>query len=352
MHYPIIYFSENTKKSIMSGKSWGGDDYNPKSRGQHRDSHYTPKGGGKGRGGKREYRERDDFREENKQKYWDTLRYASDPTEPDYSGKTLLLTTEFLENAVTDVKPRFENMTVEVVNDKTMTVAKAQLDDGVTTQEKMMVLNMASKYKPGGGVKSGSHAQEEHEFGIKTNMMLKLSDALYEHEIQHDWVILQRDITCMKDENLDLLPPDEMFTFPMLACAAVKIHYNDIGKHLTYDKDGYSVYRNNTFRKLMDGKIHNIFMTAYHYGYDTLVLGALGCGAYNNPPKEVTAIFLKYLEKYRNCFKKVVFAIYSRSDDNFDWYQQCVAEPYAKKTEELKGKSKGKGKKKNTIPGL
>ena len=53
-------------------------------------------------------------------------------------------------------------MTVVIVNRDTLDTAEDELRAG-TTSDKIMILNMASKYKPGGGVKSGSQAQEEVE---------------------------------------------------------------------------------------------------------------------------------------------------------------------------------------------
>jgi uncharacterized protein (TIGR02452 family) len=46
-----------------------------------------------------------------------------------------------------------------------------------------------------------------------------------------------------------------------------------------------------------------------------LVLGAWGCGVFRNHPREVSDIFVRWIEhpRFRGIFDRVVFAIYDRS---------------------------------------
>ena len=60
---------------------------------------------------------------------------------------------------------------------------------------------------------------------------------------------------------------------------------------------------------LMLNKIESIFKIAIIHKHDSLVLGALGCGAFNNPPEEVAKIFKLMIDKYGKYFKKIGFAI-------------------------------------------
>lgn len=59
--------------------------------------------------------------------------------------------------------------------------------------------------------------------------------------------------------------------------------------------------------------IFNIISTAILHGHKNLVLGAIGCGVFNNPPREVAKVFKRillhgdHLIKY---FDNVIFAIY------------------------------------------
>ena len=72
--------------------------------------------------------------------------------------------------------------------------------------------------------------------------------------------------------------------------------------------------------------IDNIFRCAYMYNHDVLVLGALGCGAYNNPPLQVVEMFNSCIQKYWGCFKKIVFAVYSKNkfDQNNEIFSKYI----------------------------
>lgn len=65
---------------------------------------------------------------------------------------------------------------------------------------------------------------------------------------------------------------------------------------------------------LMKQKIRLILDVALHYSHDSLVLGAFGCGAFNNPPKHVAQLFRETFNKpaYSSAFKKVAFGVLAR----------------------------------------
>ena len=52
-----------------------------------------------------------------------------------------------------------------------------------------------------------------------------------------------------------------------------------------------------------------MFQIALHNNHDSLVLGALGCGAWNNPPEDVIEIYKDVIKKWDGVFKTIVFAI-------------------------------------------
>eukprot|EP01083_Nonionella_stella_P004245 12247_1 len=57
-------------------------------------------------------------------------------------------------------------------------------------------------------------------------------------------------------------------------------------------------------------KIRTIYNIALENGHDALVLGAMGCGIFNNPPLEVASIFHRILmDEFKDQFARVTFAI-------------------------------------------
>ena len=64
-------------------------------------------------------------------------------------------------------------------------------------------------------------------------------------------------------------------------------------------------------RDLTKDKIRTILRIAHFHGHDAVVLSALGCGAFRNPPADVAAAFDEVLreDEFAGAFKKVLFAI-------------------------------------------
>jgi len=56
-------------------------------------------------------------------------------------------------------------------------------------------------------------------------------------------------------------------------------------------------------------KIEKIFLIAHERGHDTLVLGALGCGAFQNPPEHIAELFEEVIQEFAGWFYKIVFAV-------------------------------------------
>ena len=191
---------------------------------------------------------------------------------------------------IPDNKDIVDTHTIEVMNEDSFNLAINYVGQGL----KPLVLNMASDYKPGGGVASGKTAQEEELFRRSNAHLTHLSAwyPLYEHEI-----IYSPEVTIIKDtrnNNYELI--DEV-KVAMVACAAIR--------NPKLVKNQYSSHD----YQLMSDKIESLFMLGIKYKHDALVLGALGCGAFNNPPTEIAKIFSTMVNKYGKYFKKIGFAI-------------------------------------------
>jgi uncharacterized protein (TIGR02452 family) len=67
-----------------------------------------------------------------------------------------------------------------------------------------------------------------------------------------------------------------------------------------------------TFRRRME----QILAFAAEFHYDTLILGAWGCGAFRNDPAEVAGIFAEVLaDGWAPCFERICFAVFDPSRD-------------------------------------
>jgi uncharacterized protein (TIGR02452 family) len=181
---------------------------------------------------------------------------------------------------------------VQVRNEDTLDMARRFAP---VAKNGLMVLNMASKFKPGGGVKSGATAQEEVIFR-RSNAFMTHPESWY--PLDDEDAIFSPDVWIVRDSDYKFYPENEFFHVSMLAVPAIR--------HPRCRNDRYS---HNSDRKLMQRKIESIFEIAILKDKKTLVLGALGCGAYKNPPQEVLDMFRTALQKYIRHFDLIGFAV-------------------------------------------
>lgn len=203
------------------------------------------------------------------------------------------------------IESKYEKTNINILNDDVLTAAEMLYKLGETN---ILVLNLASWQNVGGGVDRGAAAQEEELFR-RSNYFLSFDNRY--HPLKKAESVYTPIVTVIKDPHyLNLTNP---FKVSMLAMPAIKC------PHLTAD---------NKFNKRdyqsMCVIIENIFKVAILENHGTLVLGSLGCGCYMCPPDEVVKIFNIYLKKYNKCFKNIVFAILSKSDDNFKIFNQHI----------------------------
>ena len=194
------------------------------------------------------------------------------------------------------------------------------------------VLNMASLYHPGGGVLTGSSAQEE-ELCRRSNLAI----SLYQFSLPGgrygdlaDMVRVKRrserypmdntyggiyspDITffrASKDEGYALL--DDPFRAAVISVAS--LNYNPKHGHNTLDNGNIP----KADKPILKEKIRTILRIGVLKGHDSLVLGALGCGAFCTPPAQMARLFHEVLseQEFDSRFKKIVFAIIDSSSSN------------------------------------
>ena len=206
--------------------------------------------------------------------------------------------------------------TVKVLEQDCIVAAKGLLDRGYNPA----VLNLASSWSPGGGVVQGSRAQEESIFrrtnlysslyqfahGGKPDMFatkpepidLKKTPHYKEHLDYHFGGIYTPGATVFRATNFELF--QKPFQMSFITVAAIKEPVLTPTGHLTdADKD-----------QTRD-KIRTILRIGLKHGHDCLVLGALGCGAYGNPPADVARLFHEVIEEeeFRDKYRMIVFAI-------------------------------------------
>ncbi len=172
-------------------------------------------------------------------------------------------------------------------------------------------LNFASAKYPGGGFLSGARAQEEslaRASGL--HACLVPQTAYYEANyacgtsLYTDHLIVSPDVPVFRDDADRLLEAPyavSIITAPAPHAGAVRrnepANAGRIGP-------------------VLRGRAEKVLAAAVVYGHRTLVLGAWGCGVFENAPEDVAGAFADLLrpDAFGRAFDQVTFAIHDRAE--------------------------------------
>lgn len=164
---------------------------------------------------------------------------------------------------------------------------------------KPLVLNLADNYFPGGYVDEGAGAQEESLFR-RTNYFQTLKKEMY--PIEKDECVYSPNVSIIKrneEENWKRYPTIQKLDF--IACPGIKYPG-------TIYRNGVE-YLNDNDVEMLKIKIRLIIQCAIEYKHDVIIFGALGCGAWKNPPHHIAQIFKEILDECDGLILTYVFAI-------------------------------------------
>ena len=202
---------------------------------------------------------------------------------------------------------------IRVENKDCVLAAKELIDAGFNPA----MLNLADLFTPGGLVEYGSGAQEEN-LCRRSNLILSLYQFSHARIQQYPDLGLQ--------QNADQYPMDELnggiysgivtffrgpessgslleekpYNIPVISVAALS------GPRI--GTDGMMLPKET---EITLEKMRTIFRIGQARFHDSLVLSAMGCGAFANPPAHIAKLFHQVIEEdeFRDKFKLIVFAI-------------------------------------------
>lgn len=212
--------------------------------------------------------------------------------------------------------------------DKT-TIEVKQLDtmEAARLLENPLVLNMANRHMPGGGVLQGSGAQEEYLFRVSNyfrslyqfndiGSTFKVNRRSESYPLDRDYGgVYSPSVTVFRGTEREGYPKlDQPFKVAFVAVPAIS------GPNLVRASDGL-YWLDEPFVEPTKRKIRTIFNIALTFGHANLVLGAFGCGAFANPPNHMARLFDEVLreEAYRNRFGHIIFAILD-NHNSYKWF--------------------------------
>ena len=200
------------------------------------------------------------------------------------------------------------------------------------------VHNFASASTPGGGVTKGSNAQEEClcrcsglYFCLNTPAMW---DGFYqphidEHDpIHNDDIIYTPSVTVFKSDTAipQLMAESDWYNVDVITCAAPNLRSTPSNHYNIGDGNDQAVINDKDLLFLHEKRLRRILEVALSESCDTIILGAFGCGAFQNNP-EVVALASQIVTKdYLFAFKNIEFAIYCSPHEelNFKIFERVL----------------------------
>ena len=124
----------------------------------------------------------------------------------------------------------------------------------------------------------------------------------------------------------EVMDPRELPVVSVLTVAAIK--RPRLRKVGSLDGGWKWVFQRDRDRSFTKDKMRLVLRVAASYGHRHLVLGALGCGVYANPPEDVAWCWLEVMreDEFRgNWWKTVVFAVYDpKNEGNFEIFNRVL----------------------------
>jgi len=190
--------------------------------------------------------------------------------------------------------PLFATTEVQVTNETTLGAARRLRDADL----RPLALNFANGATPGGGFLTGSRAQEECLCRSSALYATLVGDAMYAAHRQRplpdssDWAILSPHLPVFRTDDGEAF--SEPWELDFITCAAPFAPRVGAAESAA----------------LLKVRITRVLSIARAHGFDTLVLGAWGCGAFGNDVRRTAEDFRGALEgPFAGSFKHVVFAI-------------------------------------------
>lgn len=175
------------------------------------------------------------------------------------------------------------------------------------------VLNMASRQNPGGGVHTGSAAQEENLFR-RSNLFKSmfrfasyadsygLEKSLHQYPLDRNFggIYIPDAIVFRDSEQKGYALLENYYSVSFITVPGVN--------RPELDAKGLIIP---ALIEPVKNKIRTIFRIGLAHGHDSLVLGALGCGAFKNPPAHIAKLFHEVMneEEFKNKYRLLYFAI-------------------------------------------
>ena len=204
--------------------------------------------------------------------------------------------------------------------------------------KRVCVHNFASASNPGGGVTKGSSAQEECLCRCSTlyfclNAEIPWGGFYGPHRAMHDPIhnddcIYTPDVTVIKtDEAIPrIMPEQDWYKVDVITCAAPNLRENPSNQMNSGDGQKAVKLSYEEQVTIHEKRLRRILDVAVAGGDEVVILGAFGCGAFQNDPQAVATAASNVLTDYLHAFETIEFAIYCspRDEKNYGFFEHAM----------------------------
>ncbi|EEH08066.1 conserved hypothetical protein [Histoplasma capsulatum G186AR] len=204
-------------------------------------------------------------------------------------------------------------------------IGLAECSKYITIKDKkpVCILNMANANNAGGGWKRGALAQEEalcYRSSLSFSLKLRYypipeMGAIYSPTV----LVIRANMDEGEHKLLDLEQPDKLPVVSVVSVAALCLP-----EVRTREVPGVGirqVYKDPADREIMKEKMRVVLRTAAVNQHRRLVLGALGCGAFENPKEEVADCWGEVFQEREfsgGWWESIIFAVMDDRDEGKD----------------------------------
>lgn len=250
----------------------------------------------------------------------DTLRIIERGTYRNNLGKTVSIKTEIAAAVANSKLLRDEDFPAKFELTRNDAATQFELTDETTLEaakriakenadEDAFVLNFASAKNPGGGFLRGTIAQEESiAYASALYATLTPHAEMYDYNrrnataLYSDWMIYSPKVPVFRNDDGSLIQKSYLATF----LTAPAVNAGAVRQNEPRKVDLIASINRERARKFL--------WIANRENHQTLILGAWGCGVFQNDPAEIARMFKDLLTgEFENCFARVIMAIYDRT---------------------------------------
>ncbi|KAI1146710.1 hypothetical protein F4825DRAFT_182710 [Nemania diffusa] len=206
--------------------------------------------------------------------------------------------------------------------------------------QRVVVLNLASDKNPGGGWLSGALAQEE-ALCYRSSLALSLHKPYYPWSplaavYTPDVVIIRSSMSSGHRPLVPQMPAAQLPVVSVISVAAIRrpaLRTIPVLSAPSVPPEPGMHYRRTTFKypadyQLTKKKMRLTLRIAAREKHELLVLGALGCGAFRNPPEEVAKCWSEVLDELEfrgGWWREIWFAVLdTKNEGNFNIFDRIL----------------------------